>query len=748
MVRQALNRAECDPMNSDRNERDNNLEGLHSELTQRIAILSMVSGSLLIWLNLIRWPLPIIEFGLGAALLGMGWGARALESRRPTLARHLLVWGLTVLLLAGMGSLSDPWLPFLALPLMLVSTMLVQGGGVITAGLVTALAIWLTRTETQVYSLTELIVALALGMVLAWLMVHTLYTTLQWTQTMQRRAGYLLEQTRDRQAELSRVLKSLELVNSLQRRTQHELAVACRQAEKARQMKEQFAANISHELRTPLNLILGFSEIMYLTPQVYGEMSWPPTLRRDVYQVYRNSRHLMEMINDILDLSRFEMTGFTLNKEPTPLESLLKETMEIAADLFRAHPAHLEMKIAPDLPTLEIDRTRIRQVLLNLFNNARRHTAADVVQLEARQVDGEVWISVSDTGQGIPADKLPYLFDEYYQVDYSLRRERDGTGLGLAISKRFVEVHGGRIWVESQPGAGTTFTFSLPILGHYVPALQADDQFPPGSARPESRPSILVVDRDPAVTDLVRCHLKDYEAIQVEEIDQLAEMAMTYHPRAVIFNVSPGEARLNHSLPSIPVPFIECSLPSCMWTADDLAVKACLTKPIASQQLMRAIGSLGGIRDILIVDDDRGFVQLIERILVANDDVFAIRRAYDGDDALQAMRDQRPDLVLLDLIMPRVDGFRVLEEMRCNLRLAEVPVILLTATSYEKDVLARRNGQIVIRRPEGLHAAEVLRCLEATINVMEPRYDSQALAESTPPTSVFRSLPPTSVRFG
>jgi CheY-like chemotaxis protein/nitrogen-specific signal transduction histidine kinase len=539
----------------------------------------------------------------------------------------------------------------------------------------------------------------------------------------------------------------MELVNNLQRRTQHELAVARKQAEAARQMKEQFAANISHELRTPLNLILGFSEIMYFSPDVYGRMSWPPTLRRDLYQIYRSSQHLMEMINDILDLSRFEMTGFTLSKEPTSLVSLLRETMEIVEDLFRAHSARLEMEIDPDLPTLDIDRTRIRQVLLNLFNNARRFTEAGCVRLEATQVDGEVRIRVSDTGLGIPADKLPYLFDEFYQVDYSLRRQRDGVGLGLAISKRFVEAHGGRIWVESQPGVGSTFTFTLPISGSYAPGGQPEDEMLPKVDSSQPRPSILVVDPDSAVINLVARHLKDYEAIQVPAVDQLADMVTSYRPRGVIFNTPPGEGYLNHPLPSIPVPLVACSLPSRMWIAKELSVMACLTKPVTPQQIVEEIGRLQNVRRVLIVDDDRGFVQFVERTLQTSSITFEMSQAYDGDEALQVMRQQRPDLVLLDLIMPGLDGFHVLEEMRQEPGLAEIPVVVLTATSYEEDVLAQRETQIVVRRSGGLHPAEVLRCLQAIVGVVEPHYDDQPLADKAPPASVYRSLPPTSVRF-
>jgi CheY-like chemotaxis protein len=546
-------------------------------------------------------------------------------------------------------------------------------------------------------------------------------------------------------------------------------------------MKEQFAANVSHELRTPLNIILGFSEVMYLSPEVYGDVDWPPILRRDVYQIYNGSRHLLKMIDDVLELSRFEMVGFTLNREPTRLEPLLRDTVEIVEKLFRGRPVCLEVKVAQGLPVLEIDLTRIRQVLLNLLNNAARFTEEGVVRVEARRESGEVVVSVSDTGSGIPAHELPHIFEEFYQVDRSLHRKHGGTGLGLAISKHFVEAHDGRIWVESEEGVGSTFTFTLPIPDEHVPFSRLGVDRPLEPPTSETPPPVLVVDPDPAVATMVDRHLDEYEIIQVRGMGQLMEAVMLHHPQAVICNVSPGEkegfwdepgdrrlpaapgcpyfpSSRNESLrfPSsrsepvyaqvarntstadtaiaIPVPFIECSLPSQAWLADELAVVGCLTKPITVAQLLREIERVGGVRDVLVVDDDRDFCQLVERMLEASGRAYQVRRAYGGEDSLLALRSQRPELVLLDLVMPGVDGFHVLQEMRQDPDLADVPVLLLTATSYAEDALARRGGRLVsVRRSDGLSPSEVLRCIQSIVGVLDPHYDEQSVPEEILP---------------
>ena len=727
---------------------EENLEELRGQLLGRLAMGLMGTSVFLMCLVLVfgasshLQSVPIIWVGVLGALWAVGWGGRAPRAARPIVARHLLVWGLTGGLLAAMGLFHAPWLPFLGLPLAFVGAMLVAGGEFATVGPIVALGVWLGRSGARAYPLAGMFISLALGTGLAWLIVRTFYTALEWAWSMQQRADRLLGLARDRQGELVSALKSLDIANALLRRTQRELIAARKHEEEARLMKEQFAANISHELRTPLNLIMGFSEMIYLSPEVYGDLEWPSALRQDVYQIYISSRHLLEMIEDVLDLSRFEIVGFTLNREPAALEPLLRDTVGIVDDLFRGQPIRLEVEIAPDLPVLKIDRTRIRQVLLNLLNNAARFTEEGAVRVEAKRGDGEVVIAVSDTGPGIPADELPHLFQEFYQVDRSIRRRHGGAGLGLAISKRFVEAHDGRIWVESpstsdrrsalgagragKEGVGSTFTFTLPIPGEHVPLSPLKLERPLEPAASEMPAPILVVDSDPAVATLIDRHVEEYEVIQVEDVGRLGDALMLHHPRAVVWNVPPGDGVNLDDLPPVSVPFIECSLPSQAWVAEGLAVAAVLTKPVTAERLLREVERVGGVREVLVVDDDWGFCQLVERILEASGRSFQVRRAYDGEEGLQRMRERRPDLLLLDLIMPGLDGFQVLEEMRQEAALADVPVVILTATSYAEDALTQRSGQMVIHRPDGLIPAEVLRCLRAVVGVLEPRYDERA----------------------
>ncbi|MCL5995848.1 MAG: hybrid sensor histidine kinase/response regulator [Chloroflexi bacterium] len=723
-------RAIWNPERVDENSRAN-LEELRQQLMSRLATWVAIIGGIFTWLLLPAYPFPPSLLLLAPSPLVLGLLVRRLNARHPHTARRVLTWGMTVILVVAIWLFPDSWLPFLGLLVIFMSALLAPGSEIVTAAAIAGVTIWLANSEAREYQTLAICASLGVGLVLAWLSTDTLYTVLQWALRMQQQTDKLLVETQNQQAELKRTLKSLELATYLLERSNRELEIARRHADEARRMKEQFAANISHELRTPLNLILGFSEMMYLTPEVYGEVRWPPTLRRDVYHIYNSSVHLVGMIDDILDLSRFEMAQFTLSKELTDLGPLLHSAAEIAGGLLRGRPISLDVVVEPNLPQLDVDQTRIRQVVLNLLTNAQRFTTQGAIRIRAGRVESEVIVTVSDTGCGIPADKLPRVFEEFYQVDGSLRRSHDGAGLGLAVCKHFVEAHEGRIWVESQVGAGSAFHFSLPI-----PNVQTPISYPHVVSplkTPEDHPCVLVVDPDPSVATIISRHVEGVTVVQVDDESRLGDTIALEGARAVLCNVPPTEMYEQAPIAKrdIAVPVIQCSLPSQAWIAQDLAVTACLTKPIMAARLRGEIARLGPICDILIVDDDHGFGQLVERVLDAgggrDDDQtppLCIRHAYDGVQGLQAMRDQRPDLVLLDLAMPVMDGFQVLAKMRQDPQLTSIPVILLTVTTYAEDALRRFGGRFVVECKDGLSPLETLRCLKGVLGALEPRYGS------------------------
>jgi len=707
---------------------EGSLRELRSRLVWRLGWVLIGFGILGAWVIVLQTDIPLITAGLFCLVIVLGRIAQILVGKHPVGACHVLVWGCITLLADGMFWFDNPAVLYIGIVCVFVSAILIDNGGLIVAiSLIVAIA-GFNLSGVRTYPFFEIATTLTLAALTSWLTAYTLFTAVHWYGAMESRSEQLLEETRDHRAQLSQALKSMEMAYERHKQIQLELIRARKQSEEARRLKEQFAANMSHELRTPLNLILGFSEIMYQSPEVYGEIAWPPVLRRDVHQIYRSSQHLLAMIDDILELSRFEMTGFNLNLEVVALEPLLRDTCEIVQPLLRGRPLQLTVTIPPDLPMLEIDPTRIRQVVLNLLKNAASFTEAGQIDLTARYVDHKVLISVTDTGIGIAPDKLPHLFDEFYQADHSIRRAHGGVGLGLAISKQFVEAHGGRIWVDSEVRSGSRFSFSLPV-SERLPSPAADAKSPDRPPIESTRPCIFVLEKDEAIVSLVRRHLRSYDVVQIESGANVHESILKYHPRAIIRNLkagSPNQPRLydhmgiaDTSGGDTAIPTIDCSLPSPAWLTHNFPVDGYLSKPVTARALLEKIEQRGNIHHVLIVDDDRGFTLLIQRILQSSTRSFEVRRAYDRQQALAAMQAQRPDLVLIDLILPELEGDGLLAAMKADPQLATIPIILITSFEerYEPDAASK----IVIQHRNGLYPIEVLNCLNAIVSNLKPR---------------------------
>lgn len=674
------------------------LAEFRADIFQRLSIIiaigSLISGFALVFIQ----PLPH-QFIL--ALQCFGGFVLYTRRLRPNLARYLFVTSQYIILAIGMWMLPVSWLPFIVAPLLFVSELLAPRLTIPASALFLVYAALLVQSGHVTYPLQALILFTIFAYALSNGSLRTIWLLLHWYRAMFGRSTDLLEETRSHRAELLQTLKQLEIAREAQQRLQTQLIYARQQAEEARQLKERFASNISHELRTPLNVILGFTEIMHLTPEVYGPVNFPPKLQQDIYQIHRHSRHLLDMIDDVLDLSHIELTQFTLNFEPTDLRPFLQDTVELVSNLFQKKPVEFIVNIADDLPEIQIDRTRIRQVLINLLNNAARFTSFGSVTFSVSATESDVVFQVADTGIGIPQDQIHMIFEEFFQVDYSLSRANGGAGLGLAITRRFIEAHNGHLQVESEEGVGSVFTFTLPL------PRQVPNQH--GSTSDEiTRPSTwLVVDADPQVSKLIRRHIPGCEIIQVDSTDQLDEAIHHYSPQGIILNTPPDAAPPALDL---PVPVVTCSLPSTTQMVRRLGADACLSKPVLPQQLIEQLQPYNGIKSILVIDDDVGVVQLVQRSLENSHPHLLVRRAYNGEQACEILKSNRPDLVLLDLVMPSMSGFDVLAVMKQDPQLCDIPIILLTATKYIYSDDETR-GDLRIHQPGGLKPMEVLRLL-------------------------------------
>ncbi|MHB0877943.1 MAG: ATP-binding protein [Anaerolineae bacterium] len=565
------------------------------------------------------------------------------------------------------------------------------------------------------------------GVVLA-IVNNASYQVLTWSWQRHAQARDLAERLRDGQGQLNRTIKALDLAYRLLQRTNHELAVAREEAELARQLKERFTANISHELRTPLNLILGFSEMMYVSPHVYGDVNWTPPLRRDVAQVYTASRHLSELVDDVLDLSRLNADSMPIRKGMQDLGAIVTEAADTVRDLLRGAPVTIDVQIDPTLPRLLLDHTRMRQVVVNLLNNAIRFTDQGVITVTLERTTEEVLLSVRDTGVGIAAHELDAIFDEFYQADSAARRPSGGMGLGLAISRRFVDMHGGRIWAESTVGQGSTFHVSLPLDARRPALSRLRTSRPAPTPRNPYKETVVVMGGQPDVTRLLERHLDGYNVMPAGSEAEALELIADQHPRAVIANLSlaalvDARRRLAGAAMHSGVPVVFTAIPSATWRTEALKVAGSLQKPVQRAEVLAALRGIAKRGEVLIVDDDRGFVQMLTRIIEA-DGNYRVRWAYSAAEGLEEMRGHRPDALLLDMLMPEMDGATLLTTMRRDPNLAAIPVIVITATDPDEDVGRMQGGLLAVVQDEGWGVGDSLKTLKAVLERLHPSYFS------------------------
>lgn len=722
----------------DHDHRAADLDGLRERAVPGLLALLGGSAAVAAWASL-----PGTEFRLGpfvvlvSALVVCGaawWAARrgwalavaALVLGSYGVAGAASLWSselavVTVLTLsiAASACLFVPWAPVAVSVGAVVCHVALQTAGLQTTGLGATVAL---------YILTGGSLAIAL---------RASHQTLSWSWERHEEARGLAEQLRDRQGELNQTVKALDLAYRLLQRTNHELAIAREEAEDARHLKEQFAANISHELRTPLNLILGFSEMMYLSPEVYGDMEWSSSLRRDVAQVFTASRHLAQLVDDVLDLSRLNAERMPLRLETCDVNRLLSEVARTATDLARSKPIEIELDLAPELPTVSLDCTRMRQVFLNLVNNAIRFTSEGVVKISTRLDPAGLLASVEDTGVGIPEDELERIFDEFHQASADDGQFGGGIGLGLAISRRFVQLHGGRLWAESDLGVGSRFHVLLPVDGTRTRVSRLRMSGPvPTPANPYAD-SVLVLGGGADAVSLLERHIGGHQVIDARYGDLHGHVEQ-YHPRAGVVPLSLAATRrtlyaLQTSALSSGLPLLFATVPNTAWRAEMLGVQACLQKPVRAEDLLRELDRIGDAREVLLVDDDRGFVQMVARMLQTSPVPYSVSWAYSAREGLDSMQRSRPDVVVLDLLMPGEDGRAVLAAMRADPALHDVPVILVTAMDIDEDLGGPVTGFVGMVHREPWGVADTLKALGALLELTRPRYSTAAEATPEPP---------------
>lgn len=578
--------------------------------------------------------------------------------------------------------------------------------------------------------------ALALYLLTAgasWLTARPLKTSVAWALNGWENAHRALLEARKRRGEMYRVVRALEEATYRLERTNNELIVAQHEAEVARALKARFAATVSHELRAPLNLILGFSRLMALSPESYGE-PLPRAYRADIDAIYRNSQHLLALVDDILDLSQIEAQRLPLVKDRIDLEEdVVKKAVDIVQTLAERKGLYLRLELAGNLPWVLADQVRLRQALLNLLTNAIRFTERGGITVRTRQQDGMLVVSVQDTGKGIASEDIPKLFQEFHQLHPNETREGAGSGLGLSISKHLIELHGGQIWAESRQGVGTTFHFTIPLPETDSPIAATVKT---GDLHLALKPhdSCLIVHDDPGVMRLFARRLEGYRVVGTPNLQDAPRLIDELHPRAILTTPSLAE-ELTRQLSQAPfdVPIITCALPRIADQGQFQGVISYLVKPFAPEALAATMRQVehDGETTVLLVDDDPDAVDLLERMLTLIPRPYNILKAYDGLQALQQMQRTVPDVAFVDLIMPGMDGGELIAKMRADERTREVPVVIVSAQSWIENS-ATLGTSLGVTSREPLSLSTGLQCLKALLDALSPRYlAKEAIAQSS-----------------
>ena len=539
-----------------------------------------------------------------------------------------------------------------------------------------------------------------------------LYTALESAEASARHATASAEEARQHRGQLQRTLKSLDITHNQLQRANTELFEARNLADQALRFKAEFAAKVSHELRTSLNLILGFSETMAFAQESYGKKLPPPYLR-DVTEIYRNSRHLLALVDDILDLSKLEAGRMGLRPTTVNLSEVLHETTEMVRPLIETKGLALQLDLPPALPDITLDRVRISQVLLNLLSNATRITSRGSITVRAVAANRGVTVQVSDTGPGIKPEDLERVFEEFRQLDNS-GGVSSTTGLGLTVSKQIIELHGGKLWAESVFGQGSTFSFLLPV-GAAAAAQRLVPATPVGPSRKSQPVLVALGEAESDEVKLLQRHLDGYELAVASTVAEARRLVVQTSARAVIINEVFTAAA---ETPPLPVPLIYCPLPGPKQSRQILHVDHYLQKPITTDALHAALASAApNAQSLLIVDDNPSAVRMLEQMVKAGSKPYQVFRAYSGHDALARIQAQPPDALILDLVMPNRDGYWLISELKQNPATANLIIIVASGQAVEE---TWHGGTIAIASNNGFSPTETLNYLQGLVSAIPP----------------------------
>ena len=708
-----------------------------------IAALPIVGIMIFIGAMLLSRPAEVLMYAqllflLVCALSAIGW---LLVRWNSLLSRWY-----AVLILIALIHLASIWLDvsralaLLVIPTALAAAMIGLPAATATAVGETLLLIALLNRVVVQFSLSDVDVPLTaiwamLGVMVA--VYRPVQQVAQWSWDYFQRAQGWLEEARDRKAELAQTLDGLANANRQLALASERMASLRMIAEEAQRAKTAFVANVSHEFRTPLNMIIGLVDLMVETPEIY-DVALSPKMRQDLDVVHRNCEHLSNMVNDVLDLTRMEAGRLALHRERVDLKEIVDRSVTAVRPLLENKRLALQATTSDDLPEVYCDRTRIQQVILNLLSNAARFTEEGGITIEVAQEDQRVLVSVRDTGPGISPEDATRIFEPFWQGGGGLWRAKGGTGLGLSISRQFVQLHGGRMWLESELGVGTSFFFTLPIsppMGHAARPghriredwVWREQAFRTGQAAHTDqlvKPRVVICDETGTLYPQFVRYSEEVEFIDTRDLVQAGREFEECPAQAVVFNIaapedfSPLVEAVRQQAPGTPV--IGCSVARQAERAIDAGALGHLIKPVTRADLEEAIRVVGRpVRRVLVVDDDPDVLRLFSRMLHVCDNTLQVVSASSAKEALDELRRTLPDLMLLDIVMPDMDGWQVLASMVQDEGIENVPTFFVSARdpadqpSVSEFLITTIDG--------GLSLSRLLRCsLAISALLLEP----------------------------
>jgi signal transduction histidine kinase/CheY-like chemotaxis protein len=675
-------------------------------------------------LSFLLWDIPKASAIENVILICYAGGLLVLvaSSLGVLLGRIMAIAVYVVVVLSAVYWLQIPGLVYLlVVPIALAAVTLGELASLITAVLLIALLP--TVRFPLLLSAPLLFTALALFAVMAGIIILLRRSARQlahWAWQHYEQARVLLDEARNRQAELADTLDALAHANRELALTGERLAALRVIAEQAQKAKAAFVANVSHEFRTPLNIIIGLAEILTDTEAVYGEVT-PPNVKRDLAILYRNCEHLAAMVNDVLDLSQVEAGRLALHRAYVDPMAMIESALTVVRPLCDNRHLSLRVEAPDEVPQVYCDPARIRQVVLNLISNAARFTQAGGITVRVAVTSGYLVVCVHDTGPGIAAEDIKRIFEPFWQAPSQPGQRPSGSGLGLSISQQFVKLHEGEMWVESESGQGSSFYFRLPLSPLSGPVMVPHGWITEGWVQRTSRADVpvahldervIVCDQAGDLAGLLSRYDDHVEFVGARDVDGVEVALDEAGALAVILNAEPRAlwGLVDQARQRIPdTPIIGCSVSQPEGLALARGASGSMTKPITKGEIVSALKvARSAVRRVLVIDDDEDTLWVMSRMLTAINPELDILTAQTGAEGLALMRSGEPDVVFLDIVLPDISGWEVLNECRADPRLAELPIVILSAQDMLQTPIS--SPLVMATMGRGLSISRLLRC--------------------------------------